>query len=326
MSGNGATAPTRQVGIPLVPWAFIGLITVPLAVAATITWYRVMGGAIILGDIDWYASALPRLLSDQPLYDPAKLLPHVAERPPFWNQAPSTALMSLIMLGPGGGLLWGLVMIGGVVVGLALVWPRVGPGGVALLAPVLLVWPPVTEALAWANVNALVFGLLAVAWRFPRAAGWAIGVASAAKLVPIIAVAWLIGKRDWRGAAVAVAILVMATVVVLAWKGFGTLPDFITLRLNERPSEGAAGGVGFAAVTGLPQTVGYLAAAVLAVLALRFASLSLAIVAMLFSVAELHLHYLTWLLIPIIGIWIPWLLGHARPQAADEQGMDPQMP
>ncbi len=309
----------RRQGIPLVPWSIVGLITIPLAIAGIATWYRV-SGAILYGDADWYASALPRLLADVPLYDPAKLIPHVAERPPFWNQAPATALFSLVMLAPGGGLLWGLLMTTGVLVGLALTWPRVGPGGVVLLGPVLLIWPPVIEALAWANINGLVFGLLAIAWRFPRAAGWAVGLAAAAKLVPILAIAWLAGRKDWRSVAVALGVFVATTAVVIAWKGPQTLPDFISLRLNEIPSLGIGAGIGLTTLTGIPQSIGYVAAAVLTVLAYRYASLSLAIIAMLLSVTELHMHYLIWLLIPILGIWIPWVISRAnlngRPQSA----------
>ena len=85
----------RPPGIPLLPWSLVGLMTIPLAIAAIGAWYRDSGGVIFFGDVDWYASALPRLLADVPLYDPAKLAAHVAERPPFWNQAPGTALFSL---------------------------------------------------------------------------------------------------------------------------------------------------------------------------------------------------------------------------------------
>jgi alpha-1,2-mannosyltransferase len=307
VSVSGPPALDHGRGIPLLPWSLLGLFTIPLAIAAIATWYLTRG-AILFGDVDWYASALPRLLADVPLYDPAKLTQHVAERPPFWNQAPATALFSLVMLLPAGGHAWGLLMIAGVLTGLALTWPRVGPGGAVLLAPVLVVWPPVLEALAWANINGLVFGLLAIAWRFPKAAGVAVGIAAAAKLIPILAVAWLAGRKDWRGVITASAILVAATVAVVVWKGPSTVTDFITLRSHEAPSPGLGAGVGLTALTGISQSISYLAAAFLVVLAFRYGSLSLAIVAMLFSVAELHLHYLTWLLIPILGVWIPWVV------------------
>lgn len=294
-------------GIPLRPWVFLSFLTVPLAIGGLVTWY-VTDGAIFFGDIDWYATALPGLLSDLPLYDPTKLQPHVVERPPYWNQAPSTALLTLLLLLPGGEWVWGFLMVAGVLLGLALMWPRVGPGGTVLLAPVLLLWLPVVDALAWANVNGLVFGLLAVAWRFPRIAGWAIGVAAAVKLVPILAVAWLLGKRDWRGAAIALAIPTAATLVVAVWDGFGALRDFAVLRMNELPPPGVPSDWSFASVLGLPSLAGYIAGVFLAILAWRYASFSLSVVAMLVSVSALHSHYLTWILVPVLGTWLPWVI------------------
>ena len=152
---------------------------------------------------------------------------------------------------PGDRWLWGLLMIACVLGGLLLIWPRVGPGGTMLLAPVILAWHPVTSALIWANVNSAVFLLLAIALRFPRAAGAAIGVAAAIKLVPILGVAWLLGKRDWRGATTAVGILLAATLIVMIWKGPTVLSDFVR-------------------------------------------------------------HYLTWLLIPALCIWIPWAIARGK--------------
>jgi hypothetical protein len=300
-----------KAGLPLYPWGFLALITIPLAIAGLVVWY-VTEGAIFFGDIDWYRTALPGLLTNVPLYDPTKLQPHVVERPPYWNQAPSTAIFTLVMLLPRGDWVWGFAMVAGVVAGLGLMWPRVGPGGTVLLAPVLLLWPPVTDALAWANVNALVFGLLAVAWRFPRHAGWAIGIAAAIKLVPILAVAWLLGRRDWRNTAIAVAIPVAATLVVLAWDGFSTLADFVALRLNELPPTEGWGSWSFAGALGLPDWAGFAAAAALTVAAWRYASFSLSVVAMLVSLTAVHAHYWTWILVPIFGAWLPWLISMLR--------------
>jgi hypothetical protein len=113
------------------------------------------------------------------------------------------------------------------------------------------------------------------------------------------------------GAFISVAVLMTATLIVVAWKGLDTIPDFVTLRLNEMPSPGPDGGVGFAALTGLPQTTAYVGAFIITLLAVRYASLSLAIIAMLMTVSELHLHYLTWLLIPIVGIWLPGFITKA---------------
>lgn len=315
----------RERGLPLLPWVSVLVLTVPLAIGALVTWY-VTDGAIFFGDIDWYATALPSLTSDLPLYDPAKLQPHSQDRPPYWNQPPAAALLTLVMLLPRGDWILGFVMVTGVLVGLALMWPRVGPGGTVLLAPVLLLWNPVIEALAWANSTGLVFGLLAVAWRFPRLAGWAIGAAAAVKLVPILAVAWLLGKRDWRGAAIACGFLAVSTLVVVLWKGPSTVSDFILVRLNEIPSVTGFSRWSFASVLGLPPVAGYVAGAFLAVLAWRFASFSLAIVAMLVSVAALHAHYLTWILVPMLGAWLPWIisaLDHRSRGLTHVRGHDP---
>jgi len=294
----------------------IGLITVPLTIGALIVYGKV-SGFVLFGDAEWYATALPRLFSDVPLYPPDKLVPHEISFPPYWNQPPTTALFSLLLLLPGDRWTWGLIMAAFVLVGLGILWPRPGPGAVFLLVPVLLVWLPVPSALAWANINALVFGLLAVAWRFPRTAGWAIGIAAAAKLVPIIAVAWLIGRRDWRGVGIALGVFVAATAVIVAWKGPSTLSDFVVLRLNEVTPPGDRPRWNPVELLNLPDWVAYVSAAVIAAFAIRRASLSLAIVAMLVSVPALHAHYLTWLLIPILGIWLPWFVTRYRARSTD---------
>jgi hypothetical protein len=293
--------------IPLWPWGLIGLITIPLAVAALVTFGRETQ-FVLFGDADWYATAIPALFSDGPLYDPSKLGAHEAVRPPYWNQPPSTALFSLLLVLPGGRWLWGGVMIAFVLMGVLVLWPRVGLGGAVLLMPVLLVWLPVPAALAWANINAMVFGLLALAWRFPRAAGWAIGVAAAAKLVPVLGVAWLIGKRDWRNAGIALGVLLGATLVVVVWKGPATIGDFISLRMNELTPPSVRPRWNPVELLDLPDWVAYACAGLLTLLAIRFASLSMSIVAMLVAVPALHAHYLTWLLVPILGIWLPWWL------------------
>jgi hypothetical protein len=295
-------------GIPLIPWGLLGLLTVPMAVLAVVAGRTY--GLLLFGDAEWYASALPALMSNLPLYDPSKLVRHPLAFPVFWNQPPSTALVSLVQLLPGDRWLWGGLMIACVLVGLLLIWPRVGLGGTMLLAPVIVAWHPMTSALFWANVNSAVFLMLAIALRYPRAAGAAIGVAAAIKLIPVLGVAWLVGKRDWRGAATAVGILVAATFIVVIWKGPGVVSDFVQLRLHEfDPTVAANPRWNPVAWFGLPDWVAYASASALAVLAVVRRSFSLSIFAMLASVPSLHEHYLIWLLIPALCIWIPWVLG-----------------
>jgi hypothetical protein len=328
---RGSLSQTEEVetaGIPSWPWALMALVTVPLAALGLVVWYGTQGGAVFLGDVQWFEAALPALFSDAPLYDPSNLQPHFLHNPPYWNQQPATALLSLILLLPGGSVLWGLLVAAGVAVGLIVMWPRVGFGGAVLLVPVLLVWRPVVAVVAWGNGNGLVFGLLAIAWRYPKAAGWAIGIASIVKLIPILAVAWLIGKRDWRNTALGIGLLVAATLVVVVWKGPATISDFITLRVNEFAPADAGPGVGFTELLGVSPVWGYVAAAILTVLALRFASYSLAIVAMLVSVATFHLHYWTWILVPLLGAWLPWIIArlHDRSRSTAERPPRPVQP
>ena len=305
-----SSAAPQETPWPLLPWGLIALALVPLALCALLVWYRT-GGAIVYGDVDWYAQGLRGLIQDGPLYDPSKLVAHPLERPPFWDQAPSTALLTLVLLLPQGGWVWGLIMTLSVVAGLMVIWPRVGAGGTVLLVPVMLLWLPITASLAWGNVNALAFLLLALAWRFQRQAGIAVGLAAALKLLPVIAVAWLIGRRDWKNAAWAIAIPTAATLVVVALKGPGVIADFLTLRMNQwvppHPTHW-----GLTDVFGLPSLVGYGLAAALALLAIRFASFSLTIVAMLVASPALHITYWTWLLIPFFGVWVPAILEWRR--------------
>jgi len=298
--------PSPGSELPFRPWAYLGLVTVPLMLAALVTWY-VVNGVYLFGDIPWYRIAADALVSSGPLYEPARLLPHPLTVPPYSNQAPSTALFSLVLLLPAGAQLWAIASVAAVFGAVIVIWPRVGPGGVLLLGPVLFAWYPVSSALGWGNVNAFVFLLLAIAWRYQRAAGVAIGLAAAIKLVPILGVAWLLGKRDWRGAAIAIGIPLVATLVVAAWKGPSTITDFITLRLNEyHPAQWNRWDLVDA--LGVSQLVGYALAAGLGLAAIWRASFSLSVLAMIAAVPALHAHYLTWLLVPLLGVWFPWLL------------------
>jgi alpha-1,2-mannosyltransferase len=240
--------------------------------------------------------------------------------PEYWNQAPSLAPFVLtLLITP---WLWVAASIGSMVGGLLLVWSRVSTAVTLIAIALLLLWEPVRAALWSANVNAMVFGLLAVSLRFPRLAGWSIGLAAALKLVPILGVAWLIGRRDWRGAVIAVSVLAAFTLVTVAVEGPRVVSDFVLQRLNEYDPH-ASGQISLHAL-GLSPWVGYGAAAFLAVLAARFASFSLAVAAMLVSVPYPHNHYWTWLLVPLLGIWVPWLMDRVwLPEILTKRGSAP---
>lgn len=292
-------------------WVVVGLVAPVLAVLAlTVSPY---GKSAIYADVDWYRSVTPALTSNAPLYDPRYLVPHALERPVFWDQAPTTALLATILLVPGGGWIWGIGMTAAVAGGLVLLWPRIGLRGTLLLAPVLVAWWPVTGALTRGNLNALVFLCLAVSIRFPRRAGWMIGLATVAKLAPAVMLFWLLGKRDWRNATIAVGIAVFATAVVVIWKGPGTLGDFVTLRMNQwAPTSEGSLRWGLAEVFGLSSAAALGVAGLFAIAAWRQASFSIGVIAMLVATPVMHVHYWIFLLVPLLAIWAPHYSPHLR--------------
>jgi hypothetical protein len=302
-------------------WAYAFPVSV-LLTALVIQTYASVNLARLFSDTDWYAAVLPALTSDAPMYDPAKVGVHPLQPPPFWNQAPSTALFASLLLLPGGTWLWGGLMAASVIGGLVLIWPRIGLAGTMILAPAILLWFPVFTALTKGNLNALIFGLLAVSIRFPHIAGLALGIGAAAKLSPILGVAWLVGRRDWRGAAMAIAIPLVATALVILWKGSDTLVDFLVLRAGEYKAD-PGGRIGLH-LLGISPTVGLVLAAATASLAVWRASFTLAVAAMLMTAPVMHSHFWTWALVPLLAIGIPrlldWLGATFSPAAATQAG------
>jgi len=301
----------RGPGLPLFPWGLLGTVTIPLGILAVITYCRIFP-PILFGDVAYYASALPALTSDAPLYSPASFQPHILPPPPFWDQAPSAAIFAAILLLPAGNLIWGFLMVACVLAGIAILMPRLG-GGVVLYAPVMVALPPVIEGMAWANLNALVFLMLAVAWRWPRHAGWAIGIAAAAKVMPVLAVAWLIGRRDWRAVTVALAIPAVLTAAAMALTSPSVVIDFVTVRLNQQPTPDVLR-FGLSDL-GVPEIITWFLALAVAALAAWKASFSLAVLATLLLSPALHTHYLMHALAPALGIWAPWLIDRTRVRA-----------
>lgn len=249
-------------------------------------------GVGLFSDAEWYASAMPALVGDAPLYPPEWLRPHIAELPARFNQPPSAALLApLAVLTP----VWGALMTGSMIMALRLVWPRLRyPFGLLLLC-VVLAWWPTHAAFWWANANSLALLCLAVAVRWPRWAGWAMGVAIAAKLAPLFWIGWLVRRDGWRAAGPAILVPVLATALVVALTGPNALWEFVVVRLNEVHPDASLR-------VGLPLTVGVPLAAVLGVLAWLRGSLTLAILASLAVVPALHLHYWVFLLVPLL-LW-----------------------
>jgi len=225
------------------------------------------------------------------------------------NEPDAHALEALVAARPGGDTLITIdraLPQRPVVAGLALVWPRLRPPWDLVMGGAIVTSLPVISAVVFANVNSLILLLLAMAVRWPRAAGLALGVATALKVAPVFAFAWLIGRRDWSGVAMGLAVAAGLTLGAALLIDPNAVVDFIVVRWNELPRPGplATGLTTF----GLPATVGYLLAATLAVLAATRASLLLAVLACLAAVPVLHAHYWTWLLVPILARGTPLLV------------------
>lgn len=306
--------------------------TLPLSRAAGFAVVALLGlvalwatGAVVrqwFGDADWYAAALPAVQGHAPLYDPIMLEPHVAVRPVHFNLPPATALLAPIAAF--GHLPWGLLMASCLVIGLALVWPRLRRPWDLVLAGAVVTSIPFLSSVIFANVNSLVLLLLAIAVRWPRVAGTAIGIATAIKVAPIFAFAWLVGRRDWRGVVIGLAVAVGLTLGAAILIDPHAVVDFFIVRWNEIPFPEP---LAFSLTSfGLPVVAGYLLAVVLAVIAAVRGSLLWAVLAVLASVPQLHAHYWMWLLVPIFAIGTPVLETVGVRSADDEWFGDPRLP
>jgi hypothetical protein len=280
----------------------LGLLAVGV-LAAMALWLASIANSYWFGDADWYAAALPAVHGNVPLYDPVMLAPHVAARPVHFNLPPAMALLAPVA--GLGRLPWGLLMLACLLAGLILVWPRLRRPWDLVMAGAVSSSIPFITAVMFANVNSLIFLLFAVALRWPRAAGAAIGVAAALKVAPIFALAWLVGRRDWSGLAIGLMVGIGLTLLAALLVDPNAIVDFVVVRLNELPRPGpmAISLTSF----GTPPVLAYVLALAVAVAAAARRSMLLAVLACLVAVPVLHAHYWTWLLVPILGRGSPLL-------------------
>lgn len=291
------------------PDALGGLGTVVLATALAalsmlhyLTSYRFQ----LFGDADWYATSTGAVLGARPLYPAEWLGPHIAERPPRFNLPPATSLFGPIASVSGSA--WGLLMIACLVAGLVIMWPRrLTLLGHLLLGCGLVAWWPIWSALIWANINSLVFLLLAIAYRYPRHIGWALGVAAALKASPVLLLVILIGRRQWQQLGIALVTGAMLTIGAgLLVDGPRALGHFVLVQWHESHPPLP---VGWSAGDFLPLPLVGIAVLVLVCASLaRGGSWGPAVAAVLVAVPTLHLHYWIWALVPVLA----WLDGLDR--------------
>lgn len=258
--------------------------------------YLVAYTPIVFGDADWYATAWPALWGDEPLYPREVLGPHLTARPPRFNLPPSTALFAPLALDRG---VWGTAMLGSLLGGLVIIWPRIGLAWTVMLAAGLAIWLPMQSAVTWANLNSFIFLMLAVAIRWPRAAPSAVGFAIAAKFVPLFLLAWVLARYGWRGGAIALGIPLTATAVVIGLTSPLVVGEFLLVRFNEIHSPTWS----LTDVLNFPAWVGYAAGSALAILSWRLRSFTVGLLACLVAVPALHVHYWIWLLVPMLALW-----------------------
>ena len=253
--------------------------------------------ARLFGDADWYASGLPALTGSDPLYPEEWLGPHLAVRPPRFNLPPAVVWLS--PLASLGRWPWGLLMAACLAAGLHLLKPRLQPRAAILLALGLTAFWPVLWQLTWANVNALVFLLLAIAWRWRKRSGWALGAAAAVKAAPIFALAVLIGRRDWRQLKVAVLVGLGLTLSAALVAGPEVVWQFVQVQLHETHPDGR---FVWSVSDVLPEAAGWaLGCALAAVAIVRRGSWTFAVLACIVVVPTLFLHYWVWMLVPALG-------------------------
>ena len=306
--------------------------TSPLAVvlpALAIANFVVMVAAIIwsagstLGyDFHAYEHAARRILDGERLFDPSVdvaggfaiyLYP-----PPF-----ALAIVPLALIGGQAAVaIWTGLMIVAFAAGVALLpVPRSVRWLVLLLGG--LDWP-VVYSIKLGQVGPLLFLLFAIAWRWrdrPGRLGLAMGLGTIVKLQPGLLLGWAGLTGRWRGVAVAVAVLVAASLIVTVVAGIQPWIDYPSLlgRVSSplsTPHNFTPGAIAFQAgapesVAAAIQLITTAAALVAVVLAARVATaepaLLVTIVASQLVSPLLWDHYAMLLLLPVA-----WLLARRQ--------------
>ncbi|MCS6802252.1 MAG: glycosyltransferase family 87 protein [Chloroflexota bacterium] len=155
--------------------------------------------------------------------------------PPIFAGLARPAALLPYPLARAGWLLLNVVLVAAATLGLA---RSLGLQRSALAAAFLaLIAPPTLETLLYGQVNALLYALLATAVALPRAAGVAIGAASAIKLFPAVMLLALARARQTRQLLAAALTGLLAGVAGLALAGPARTAEYLTVVL---PSASAA--------------------------------------------------------------------------------------
>ena len=209
---------------------------------ATLVWIRLYVAGPDGGDICRDVVATQRILHGQSPY--ARILNcgtlfNVPHPPAYFLLIGPFALLPL----PWAAFLWDLVGLAALWVGVALIARELRlappPWALALLLTLLLTWSPLLQTLLEAQISPLLLLLLTLAWLAARRgrggwAGAALGVATAVRLFPGLAVVYFLIRRDWR--AVAMACVVFVGMEAVATPLVGGLPGVIAYATRESPA------------------------------------------------------------------------------------------
>lgn len=326
---------------------------------ATLVWIRLYVAGPDGGDICRDVVATQRILHRQSPYariTDCGVLFNVPHPPAYFLLIGPFALLPL----PWAAFLWDLVGLVALWVSVALIARELRltppPWALALLLALLLTWSPLLQTLLEAQISPLLLLLLTLAWLAARRgrggwAGAALGVATAVRLFPGLAVVYFLIRRDWRAVGAAVAVCV--GMEALATPLVGGLPGVVAYATRESPAATAEWlthehNVSLWGLTRLlfvgPRDVSALApapwlaapltyallAALLAALALRTyqrrrlsfadddATFLAYLPAMLLASPLTWQHYFVILLLPSLALLarLPWLVGASQANAA----------
>ena len=190
----------------------------------------------------WYRNGIDRLVTGQPLYDPAWLLGpfnYLATANLYqFNQPPwMLPLVAPFVLFPEplATYAWLAFSDAALLLALALVVPRW-----PLLIVAVLLLPPILMSLAWGNVEAMV-ALGEALWIVGRRrSSWAaetVGIVLASlKVVPAIPlILFSLRSRRWKAAALSLLVAGAITAAVSAASGRELLEQFVRLTANTQP-------------------------------------------------------------------------------------------
>ncbi len=218
------------------------LVVAMLIQLATLVWIRLYVAGPDGGDICRDVVAAQRILHGQTPYariTSCGALFNVPHPPAYFLLIGPFALLPL----PWAAFLWDLVGLVALWVSVALIARELRlappPWALALLLALLLTWSPLLQTLLEAQISPILLLLFTLAWLAARRgrggwAGAALGVATAVRLFPGLAVVYFLIRRDWR--AVAMACIVFVGLEALATPLVGGIPGVIAYATRESPA------------------------------------------------------------------------------------------